>query len=756
MTTVTIPITAYSAQSASPDQRYGQLATLPLFNAAENVYFRAAVGSKIPDGATVVSATIQFRGRSNETGSYTARVQPLGTPPTWNSNVTWTNKPTTLVGTAVADTISSPSSGDLWEFTVTTDVQSVVSGTRVDYGWRMVADAGNATSMTFAGSTAETGEPVMVVEYTVVPDEPENLHPSGGSVSVAKPTLTFDGDDDMTALNVQIDPAADDVSPEFDSGSVAASGGLYDIAVATANLLPDSQGNAGTFDTDITGWLTSNCSIARVTTPTQAGAGALRLTATAAANMFAASSSSVQSMVPVVVGQSYHVEAYSRAATTGRSTRVEIQWYDSGGASLSTDTGTSSANDSSSWGLRELTATAPASAAYARPRVFVTSPAAGEQHYFDSVVFTKGPSWGGLAAGSSTFWRVRQQTAGGWSEWSDWVEFSRTAFPTLTLVSPASGTVEDPTFPVEWSFAGTQVAWQSWLRVGANTASGSGYTPGTDTTWTPTKGFTRDAQTGTLYLRVWDDEERVATAGDPEYTQITLDLTYELDASVDPMTTLVAAPSPDGLGVLLTGTRSTGTPDEAVLFRDGDNIATYTGTDVFTGTVLDGITDPLPPLGKPVVYRVAPRVGGLTASGGPTATITPSATGIWLYDTEDTDDRVLLHTETGVPEQDDPEDAIVHRPLNKGDDGLGQVVRRRLIRFRKEGVVNGVLMDDADGEALLRSWAEDYDAGHLFALAFSGYSGTVIVGNFVFTERDNPRQARSREVGVKFNYWAQE
>lgn len=594
MTTVTIPVTAYSAQSAFPDKPYGQLATLPVLNGSRDIYLRAPL-SKIPDGATVVSAKIQFTGRSDETGSYTARVQPLGTPPTWNSNITWSTRPTTVVGTAVAVTKSSPTAGTLWEWTVSTDTQSVVSGTRVDYGWRLIADVANATSMNFAGSTAETGQPVLVVEYTVVPDEPENLHPSGGAVSIAKPVLTFDGDDDMTALQVQIDAAMDAGSPDFASGTVASSGGLLDLA-ATA--------------------------------------------------------------------------------------------------------------------------------------------------------------YAGLSSGSSTYWRARQQTAGGWSPWSDWVPFSRVSWAAASLVNPPSGAIEDPTPPVEWTFAGTQTAYRARiLKANGTLLATSGYTPGTGTTWTPDKGFTRSGQTGELQVDIYDNQDRVATPGDPEYKRLTLALTYTLDASVDPVNTLNAAMAPDGLGVLLTGIRTLGTPDKVAVFRDGDLIATHVGTDVFTGTAYS-ITDPLPPLGIPVTYRVAPIVGGSTASGGPTATLTPAAIGIHLFDTEDPDDRVLLLTETGAPEQDEPEDAIVHRPLNTDDDGLGQVVRRRLVRFRKEGVVNGVLVDDPDGEELLREWAT-FDAGHSFSLAFAGYSGTVIVGNFVFTERDNPRQAHSREVGVKFSYWGQ-
>jgi hypothetical protein len=594
MTIVTIPLTVYSVQSAAPLRIYGQLASIPLLDASAEAFLRGPITSKIPAGANVVSAKVQFRQRLAETGSRTLKIQPVSPAATWNSNVTWTVRPTLMTGTVTTLTKSSPLGNTLWEWTVTSNVQVIVSGNRADNGWRIVADSGNGEVMTLAGTTAATGQPVLVVEYTVTPDAPENLHPASGSVSIAKPVLTFDAAEDITNLQVQIDPAMDGVTPDF-SHTEAASGGYLDLA----------------------------------------------------------------------------------------------------------DT-----------------------------------------------------AYGGLGAGDTTYWRARQQTAGGWSAWSDWVSFSRTDFPTLTLVNPPTGAIDDGTPPVEWSYAGTQVAWQARIRDASGVVlANSGYTPGTATTWAPPKGFTRSGQTGDLEVRVWDDEERVATAGDPEYASVTLDLTYTLDPTVDPMDTIVAVPAPDGLGVLLTGTRAAGTPDEVVLFRDGANVSMTTGTDVFTGTVLDGLEDPLPPLGVPVEYRVAPRVGGKTAAGGPTVTIIPSAIGIWLIDADDTSSRVRMRTETGAPEQSQPEQAIVHTPLNKVD-GLGQVVRRRLVRYRPQGTVTGVLVGDTAGEALLRAWAEE-DAGHLYLLAFSGFSGTVIIGDLEFTERDNPRQAETREVGVKFNYWSQ-
>ena len=595
MTTLPIAMTAYSIQAAKPNQRYGQLSRLPVRFNESAVLFRAAL-HRVPAGATVTSATVEFTQWSDEGGSRTLRLRPIDEG--WNSNVTWGNRPS--VGAEVdAVTLAAPQRGATWSFDVTTEVQEVVSGQRTDRGWQLAADSAVSNTLTLKGSAASTRWPRLVVVYTMTPPAPENLHPASGAVSVAKPVLTFDASDSIIALQVQVDPGMDEVTPDFDSGTLAAAGGYLDLA----------------------------------------------------------------------------------------------------------DT------------------------AYA-----------------------------GLAADATTSWRVRQETGGGWSDWSEWVDFTRLAKATLTITNPGA-TSDDGTPPVTWTFTGTQTAWEARLLDAAgDVLDESGYTPGTDLAWTPERGLTTDGQVGTIELLVWDDSERVAVPGDPEYVIVTQEITYTLDPTVDPVTTLVATRAVGAPDVILTGTRTGGIPDEVDVFRNGVKVARHVGTDVFTGTAYT-ITDVLPPVGKPLTYRVAPRVDGLTASGGPTATLTVHAKGIWIVDLEDTDNRVHLYGD--VPEQAQPETAVVHTPLLKVA-GAGQVVRRRLVRYRPQGAVTGTVTDlghagvpsAATCEALLRDWA-DFDAGHRFRLVFSGFDGDCIIGDLTFTEVDNPSQETRRTLDVSMNYWGQ-
>lgn len=73
--------------------------------------------------------------------------------------------------------------------------------------------------------------------------------------------------------------------------------------------------------------------------------------------------------IPVIVGEQYTGSWYARKNPVGGpTTRMSVQWYDSGGVFLSTTTGTGSSL-TSTWGRFTDTFTAPASAAYAAPRI---------------------------------------------------------------------------------------------------------------------------------------------------------------------------------------------------------------------------------------------------------------------------------------------------------------------------------------------------------------------------------------------------
>lgn len=149
----------------------------------------------------------------------------------------------------------------------------------------------------------------------------------------------------------------------------------------TLNLLTPNQSG---IETDATGWATeANCTIARVTTPRLTGAACLAIDVTA---VTAALKTTPHTTVPVVVGRSYKARAWMWANYAYCTAHVEISWRDSGGAELSTTTGT----DRGvwyflPWQVLTVTGTAPASAAYAVVRIEIVDITQADRWYLDAV-----------------------------------------------------------------------------------------------------------------------------------------------------------------------------------------------------------------------------------------------------------------------------------------------------------------------------------------------------------------------------------
>ena len=101
--------------------------------------------------------------------------------------------------------------------------------------------------------------------------------------------------------------------------------------------------------------------------------------------------------IPVTVGQAYTFSARGRAGVNGRVVQTKINWYDASGTLLSTSTGGSSVTlSTTAWSDPvAVTATAPASAAYAGVLIRVTTPALNDTFYFDCLIVEQGTgsSW---------------------------------------------------------------------------------------------------------------------------------------------------------------------------------------------------------------------------------------------------------------------------------------------------------------------------------------------------------------------------
>lgn len=562
------------------------------------------------------------------------------------ARITYNNKPGVTGPSPSSGATGALDPGDRFEIDVTDLIQNIADGDP-NYGWKLTTSQ-STTASKIRGFDSGYSSFTLTVEYVDRPDTPSQLSPEG-VIGINKWVVTVDDVDDLSQIQVQVDATPLPTNADYDSGWVATTRPKVDLATLLANALPSSQGNAGTFDTDINNWLTSNCSIARVTSPTpQSGAGAIRLTATAAADMFAASSNSVGSMVPVVAGQTIHVEAYSRADSTTRSTRVGLQWYDAAGVSISTDTGTSSTNSAASWGLRELSADAPALAAYVRPRLYVLSPGAGEIHYFDTVkVNTGSTNWAGLSDGSTTYWRARvKMLDGGESLWSPWAEVTRDAKP--SIVDDTGTTIYDPSpeFEAHLSPAGdANTRWQVIISE-VGDPSNVFYNSGDDIEGAdlahqvPLRNYKGrlvfpDDGTYRREIRAWDRTDRASSQGDLPYVSQVDTITLNADGALDEPTLAVAMATPTGEipRPRLTIT-DLGTSEWVVVRRDGKFLTSFLFDDFTTGaeTVVWDDESALPNTEHTYVAR-----GGTAASGtrrispnSNAVAITTTLTGVWL------------------------------------------------------------------------------------------------------------------------------
>jgi hypothetical protein len=180
----------YLADGSSSDTRYAYL------------YFGVPSGMF---GSTILSAKLRLFSGAGWTGSVTLSVKRLATKFT-ASKVTWNNFPTTA-GTAIALTKVSAADGTLWEFDVSTLMQSVANGAAW-YGFQIFAT--NATAKWLYSSNADDKyRPQLEIVWSNAPYAPTVMSPNLTYVGLNKPTLQWDfndpgGDVTMQAFDLRI------------------------------------------------------------------------------------------------------------------------------------------------------------------------------------------------------------------------------------------------------------------------------------------------------------------------------------------------------------------------------------------------------------------------------------------------------------------------------------------------------------------------------------------------------------------------
>lgn len=343
----------------------------------------------------------------------------------------------------------------------------------------------------------------------------------------------------------------------------------------------------------------------------------------------------------------------------------------------------------------------------------------------------------GFTAGVTYYWAARAKTANGWSAWSDVASFSRVAKPTVTITSPDVET-GDKTPPISWTASG-QVAWRARIynHVTGALLDDSGYEGGDDQDWTPTKGLRKPGQQARIIVDVWDDEDRIATPGDPAFTTATL---------VTELVALAETPGVDSLDAtagIHPYVRLAWTGDDAdawQIVRDGVWIDRIDGG---LRTFLDYYAEP----GRQYAYRVLPVVDDGVGPNGPTATVYLRPPGLWLFD----ESELVFLVDHEFTEVTWDERAVVHEIL-----GDAQAVRRRTGQPPPRGAVTGLLIsgtEDALNAETMKATAMSFkasDQGRVYRMAYGDRNIPVTIGDLMVEPLNGVDAPLSYEISFKW------
>lgn len=141
-------------------------------------------------------------------------------------------------------------------------------------------------------------------------------------------------------------------------------------------------------------WTGTGGALTRVAGGGRAGTYALRQSEGGFGEIYAISPTGTAGF-PVFPGRTYVANAWSAKATTGgaRQTRIGIRWYNAGGSSISDSDGTA-VTETIAFGIRTVSAVAPAGAAFAAVRLITlgATSSALERHQWDDVMFGQDPA----------------------------------------------------------------------------------------------------------------------------------------------------------------------------------------------------------------------------------------------------------------------------------------------------------------------------------------------------------------------------
>lgn len=208
-------------------------------------------------------------------------------------------------------------------------------------------------------------------------------------------------DTDGSALAADLGPADTTLSVTTTAGPAWTTNPAdypFDLTIGgervTAYAIGQALGTAdGSFESGVTGWNTSSCTFMQSADFAYRGAFSGLLTVTGSPSQAYVRPDSAHD-APVTVGQSYRCSLWVYSPAGYSSVVAAIDWADGAHGYLSTSTGTTQAVPAGVWTLLTVTATAPASAAFADYGPTIgASPPTGTALYVDDAVLVAATSY---------------------------------------------------------------------------------------------------------------------------------------------------------------------------------------------------------------------------------------------------------------------------------------------------------------------------------------------------------------------------
>lgn len=360
-------------------------------------------------------------------------------------------------------------------------------------------------------------------------------------------------------------------------------------------------------------------------------------------------------------------------------------------------------------------------------------------------------AYAGLADGATVYWRVRAKDGAGlWSVWSPGVSMTRKVKPGVEITNFGAGVSYDTSPLVIWAVTGGT---QHRYRVLVDEVTDperwvydSGVIQSPELAHTVAAGSLVYGREYRLRVRVWDDENRETTPGDPNYREDSAFFHLDTAATVAPVTDLTV--TQDGLNpyTIVEFQRET-TPDRFVILRDG-GINEVPADELFvSGTTYRYVSHYARP-NWPHTYEVRAIVDGVTSSDNPTLTFATEVEGLWIVDRTNDLTVTLWGDDEGTWSNED--DASVYTPIS------GTRVVRVVNGMRgMEGSLSGMLMEGfgksfAEMEQDLYSIkSRPYQTVQIYA---GDVSAEVIIGNITIAPSPRTRSGQIVKL-VSFDFW---